>query len=405
VLINFILFLTALFLFSGLALDAGMLEFRKLQLQHAADAAALGAIYEKARGYSDWVAAGQADAAMNGFTNGVNGVTISIVSPPTSGTYAGNTSAIQATVTQSVPTAFMGLASGSGSASPGAISVAMPSSYADCLYIMGSGSGFYPLLIQSSTNVSSACSIYIDSTSKSIENDSGNTLSVTGGNSINVQGASSGALLSGTTSPSPTFGSSNQNDPLSGLTAPVFSSCTYTSKSVTSSSATLSPGTYCNGITLNHATVTFQPGLYIITGTTSWTNSSTISGTGVTLYLTQGGGYSFGYFTISNSTVTLSAPTSGSLTGIVIFGDRAASAPGVQGAQISSSYVTTDGIWYILNTGIYLSSSTLRGINYLGVVTDNLKLSGATLTVPSPSYTSLTGGSPYEGSTTGGLVQ
>jgi hypothetical protein len=403
VLINFFLFLSVLFLFSGLALDAGMLELRKLQLQHAADAAALGAIYEKGRSYSDWVAAGKADAALNGFTDGVNGVTITIVSPPTSGPFASNTSAIQAIVKQSYPTAFMGLISGSGTANPAALSVAIPSSYSDCVYIMGSGSGYYPLLIQSATTMSSACSVYIDSTSKSIENDSGNTLSVNG--NINVQGSASGALLSGATSPSPTFASSNENDPLSTLTAPVFASCGYTSKSLSSTTATLSPGTYCNGITLNHANVTFQPGLYIITGAMTWSNNSTINGTGVTFYLTQGGGYSYNYFTISNTMITLSAPTSGGLTGIVIFGDRGASGSGVQGVQITSSNVTTDGIWYVLNTGIYLGSSTLRGINYLGIVTDNLKLSGSTLTVPSPSYSSLTGGSPYQGSSAGGIVQ
>ena len=80
-LINFFLFLSVLFLLSGLALDAGMLELRRLQLQHAADAAALGAIYERARGLSDWVAAGKADAAMNGFTDGVNGVTSAVPTP------------------------------------------------------------------------------------------------------------------------------------------------------------------------------------------------------------------------------------------------------------------------------------------------------------------------------------
>lgn len=404
-LINFFVFLTVLFLFSGLALDVGMLQLRKLQLQHAADAAALGATYEKARGFSDWVAAGQADASLNGFTDGVNGVTISIVSPPTSGSYSGNTSAIQATATQSYPTAFMKFLPGSGTTTPGALAVAIPSAYSDCLYIMGSGSGYYPLLIQSSTGVSSACSVYIDGTSKSIENDLGSTLSITGAGKINVHGASGGALLSGTTTPSPIFNSSNQNDPLSAVSAPVFSSCTYTSKSVTSATVTLSPGTYCNGITLNHATITFQPGLYIITGAMSWTNGSVINGTGVTIYSTQGGGYGFGYFSITSSTVTLSAPTSGSLTGIVMFGDRAASAPGVQGVQISSSYVTTNGIWYVLNTGIYLATSTLRGTSYLGIVTDNLKLSGATVTVPSPDYSTLIGGSPYQGSSLGGLVQ
>jgi hypothetical protein len=246
VLINYFIFLSMLFLFSGLALDAGMLQPRKLQLQHAADAVALGAIYEKGREYSNWVAAGKADAALNGFTDDVSGVIIAIVSPPTAGSYAGNTSAVHATVSQTYHTGFMGLISNSGNATPG---------------------------------------------------------------------------------------------------------------------------------------------------------------TGVTFYLTNGGGYSYANFNINNSTVTLSAPTSGGLTGIVVFVDRNWSHRGSQGIQINSSYVTTNGIWYALNTGIYNFSSTLRGTTYLGLVVDNINAFSATFTVPAPDYSSLAGGSPFQGSSVGGLVQ
>ncbi len=83
-----------------------MLQLCKLQLQHAADAAALRAAYEMARGNPDWVAAGKADAALNGFTDGVNGVTISRVSPPTSVTYSAKTNAIQATLRETYHTLF-----------------------------------------------------------------------------------------------------------------------------------------------------------------------------------------------------------------------------------------------------------------------------------------------------------
>ena len=93
------------------------------------------------------------------------------------------------------------------------------------------------------------------------------------------------------------------------------------------------------------------------------------------------------------------------MTGIVFFGDRNWSNQGNQGVQILSSYVTTNGIWYILNTGIYNFVSTLRGTTYLGLVVDNIKGSSATFTVPSPDYSSLSGGSPFTGSSVGGIVQ
>lgn len=406
-LINFFVFLSMLFLVSGLVLDAGLLQ-RRLQLQHAADAAALGAIFERARGLSDWVAAGKADAAMNGFTDGVNGVTISIVSPPTSGSYSGNASAIQATVKQRYPTAFMGLISGSGSANPGTTAVAATSSSPDCVYIMGAGSFlFYPLALQILSGFSSGCNLYLDSSSYSINNNLLSTLSVSGMNTIKVQGPSRGALLFGSTSPAPTFNSANENDPLAQEVAPTFSSCNYTNKLLFLTTATLSSGTYRGGITINASTVTFNPGLYIVTGGMTWEGGSTINGTGVTFYLTTGGGSTYGNLNIWNSTVTVSAPTStanGGITGIVVFGDRNWVNHGNQGIQILSSYVTTNGIWYVLNTGLYNFVSTLRGTTYLGLVVDNINSSG-TFTVPSPDYSSLSGGSPFQGSSAGGLVE
>ena len=432
-------------MFSGLAVDVGMVQLRKLQLQHAADAAALGALYERARGYSDWVAAGKADAAMNGFTDGANGVTISIVSPPTSGAYSGNAKAIQTTAVQSYHTAFMGLV-GSGYAAPGAMSVAMSTPNPNCVFIMGVGTGnsgwggwsggghgtggggqggsqcgngwngwnggggyyYYPLALQSSASLTSSCSVYVDSTSYSVESDWSSTLSVAGGKSIQVQGASSTTSLQGATSPAPTYNSANENDPLSNETAPTFSSCTYNNKSLSHTTATLSPGTYCGGITINGSTVTFNTGLYIVTGGMNWTNNSRISGSGTTFYLTSGGGSNYGTVNILNSTVTLSAPAStsnGGIAGIVVFGDRNWSDPGNQDIEISSSTVTTDGIWYVINTGIECDSSILTAVNYLGIVTDNLQVNGGSVTVPSPNYSSLSGGSPYQGSSVGGIVQ
>ncbi len=199
-LINFLLFVTTLFLFCGLALDVGIVQLRKLQLQHAADAAALGALVERSRGQSDWVTAGKADASLNGFTDGSAGTTISIVSPPTSGTYSGDTSAIQATATQSMHTGFLGLI-GTGLATPGALAVAKASANPDCVYILGAGSLVHPLMIQNFSGFYSACNIYIDLTTNTLENDLGSTLSVTGGKSIKIQGSSSTAWLWGSTSP------------------------------------------------------------------------------------------------------------------------------------------------------------------------------------------------------------
>src|SRR5271157_569763 len=81
----------------GLVADVGSLQAQKQRLQIAADSAALAAAQEFS--YGDSVAAGMADTASNGFTNGQNGITVAINNPPLSGPNAGKSGYIEAIVT------------------------------------------------------------------------------------------------------------------------------------------------------------------------------------------------------------------------------------------------------------------------------------------------------------------
>ncbi len=110
-LVNYSLIFVALSLFAGIAVDAGMLERTYIQMQGAAQAAALASSIALQRGGSaaTITSAGQAIAAYNGFTNGSNGVSVTIQNPPASGSYAGNTLALLATITKPVPPSFLGL--------------------------------------------------------------------------------------------------------------------------------------------------------------------------------------------------------------------------------------------------------------------------------------------------------
>ena len=413
-LVNFLVTLTVLFLFSGLALDGGMLQLRRLQLQHAADAAALGAIYERARGNSDWVAAGKTDAALNGFTDGTNGVSVTIQSPPVSGTYAGDSTAIQATVSQTYHLTFMSLVGGV-SATPTSAAVARPSTTPDCYFLMGSGSSYYPLFNTAVGYLSANCNTYINSTTRSIENDAGSPLVVPSPASILLPGSPSTASytnLGQTPSATIHYYVSSRSDPLASLTAPAspttLAQCNNRGY-VTSVTTTLNPGIYCGGMNLFGGTITLNPGLYIVTGGMTW-SGATVQGTGVTIYLTSGPAptYSNGTFTIFRTGIYLSAPTStsnGGYTGILVFADRTWSTDGSQGLQILASYIVSDGIWYALNTGIYNYASTLTATNYLGIVTNNIKNSNGTIMAPSPNYSSLSGGSPLTSTTVESVVQ
>ena len=75
-----VLFLmTSLLGMAGLAIDYGLAAATRRDTQNAADAIALAAVQELADG--DPVAVAQDYATRNGFTNGVDGVTVSVVTP------------------------------------------------------------------------------------------------------------------------------------------------------------------------------------------------------------------------------------------------------------------------------------------------------------------------------------
>lgn len=108
-LLNLVLFLVTLLLFTGLCLDVGAAQLLKLKLQHAADAGALSAALEGARGSGNWASAAQADAALNGFTNASNGVTVTANNPPSKGSFTADSSAYEVFACAVYKPAFLGI--------------------------------------------------------------------------------------------------------------------------------------------------------------------------------------------------------------------------------------------------------------------------------------------------------
>ena len=102
-------------------------------------------------------------------------------------------------------------------------------------------------------------------------------------------------------------------DPFASLAVPT--STTYWPNS---NGAVLQPGNYTNGMNLK-GTVKLNPGVYIVSGGNFNINANAnISGTGVTIYITNGSSVSMN----GTATVNLSAPTSGPYSGMLFFGDR-----------------------------------------------------------------------------------
>ena len=117
---------------------------------------------------------------------------------------------------------------------------------------------------------------------------------------------------------------------------------------------TVNPGVWCNGVSFtNDANVLLNPGIYYVDrGNFNVGGAVTLNGTGVTIVLTSSTGTNYANATISNgATVTLSAPTTGTTAGLVLFGDRR--------APISNTNDLQGGATIIVNGALYLPSQNL----------------------------------------------
>jgi Flp pilus assembly protein TadG len=140
-------------------------------------------------------------------------------------------------------------------------------------------------------------------------------------------------------------------DPLAQRPAPPVGGCTQSNLVVNGGLMTLFPGTYCGGITVtNLGVVTMAPGIYVIKdGPLYVTGGGSLTGTGVGLYFT-GANAVVNFDT--NSIISLMAPVTGLMAGLLMFEDRAA--PQGEVHQILSNNA------HVLLGTIYLSRNRLH---------------------------------------------
>ena len=308
--------------FAGLATDAGLWLYAHQTMQAAADSGAVSAATAYAVSNANNLST-QASAVTSfyGYSRGVNGVTVTANRPPASGPHASSSDAIEVIV-QQPQRRFLSVLWGSGQVNVQARSVALANGGLACVLALdGTASG--AITAQGSTNVGlNGCRMFSNSNSP--------TSSIVDGGSATVSAYSVGAVggISGasamTTAMGVTTGDSPLPDPYAGVSYPSYSGCdqhNYTAKTT----VTLNPGVYCGGIALNaSANVTLNPGIYYLDqGSLSVNGGATLTGTGVTLVFTSSKGSNYATATINGgATVNLSAPTSGPLSGILMFGDR-----------------------------------------------------------------------------------
>ena len=386
--------LVALAGFAGLGIDMGVLRYERRLQQSAADAAAIAGASNLA--YGGVAAGSQAAAAANGFAGAtivtnelcpatVTTLTVIINNPPQSGPHLNDGKYVEVCVANLQPTYFMRIV-GINNETVSARAVATNLSggaNGGCIYTLGtSGSD---ISMNGNDNIQAPqCGIVDDSSLSLNGNDTINAGSIGVAGSYSANGNPS-------VTPAPVTGIPAAADPLAYLTAPSGGSCVADPRLNGNVNATLNPGNYCNGITINgNINVTFNPGTYILGGSFTPNGNGTLSGTGVTFYVTSG------TVTLNgNNTFNFSAPTSGSLEGI-LFWQAASDTSGATFNGNNSSKL--EGALYAPEAQITMNGNNSSAA-YSIVVAKSLLMNGNNTFTANADYSGLTNGSPIKSTT------
>ncbi len=174
------------------------------------------------------------------------------------------------------------------------------------------------LLDSNAEVVAIGCNVQVNSTANSaLRVDSNGSLEAI---SICVGGS---AWLSGSSSVNvePNEYCPGKSDPMASLEPPAIGGCNHHNARYVDSVEVLLPGVYCNGLEIDaDSDITLSAGTYIIKdGPFKVLSNSVITGSDVTIFLTGTDGL---LFFDSNSSIALTAPTSGAFAGILFFQDR-----------------------------------------------------------------------------------
>lgn len=352
---------------AGLATEVGVWYHRRLELQSAADAAAYAAAVELRAGGSPSAFTSEALAAAEaaGFDPGLG--TITVNNPPQSGSHQTN-QAIEVLISEQVPRFFSQIFTNTPVIEhTRSVTVFQTAAYA-CIKATDPIKQSAILVSGSAQVTTTGCSIMADSLASNAITAQGSAVLSTDC-LIAVGGVSLTAGVTETVCSAPITGAPPAADPYKDIPAPTPGPCVSTDGSLAG------PGTYCGGLTLQGA-ANLAPGVYYIQGGDLKINAgANVVGAGVTIYMSGSNNVQMN----GNATVNLSAPTSGTYSGILMMGDRTCT-------SCSSTSETLNGTASSLMTGaIYFPK---QNVNYLGnfagvngctqVVADTISWSGHT---------------------------
>lgn len=215
------------------------------------------------------------------------------------------------------------------------------------------------------------CDIISNSSSSNAIDMSGSAMATTPC-TVSVGGQTTTSGLTLTVCTQPYTGAPVGSDPYASVAAPTISAST-ACLTLPNPATNVPPGYYCHGINIS-GTATFQPGLFVVGGNLAFQGGSNVSGSGVTFYVQKSGTTAIS----GSATVSLSAPTSGTYSGILLFGDRTGTTSNNNNISGSSSSSMVGAIYYPTQRVTYSGGSSTPSGVCTQVIADTITFSGST---------------------------
>jgi len=368
--------------FAGAATETGVWFVGKRNLQGAADAAAYGAAL--ASGGSNTVLQTEAKAttARYGYTDGTNGVTVTVNKPPTSGRFNGNAQAVEVIISQPQKRTFSALFTSAALTLRGRAVSTIQFGAPACVLALNSGAAV-DTLVNGTTNVNlNGCSLAVNSTS-------GTALDIVGNAVINAASAQIVGGVGGNGTLNTTLGTETgappTQDPYAGTPVPKPTGCDISDANV-GANKTRAPYdaggktvTICGGVSAgSHGTMTFSNGTFIVDGGAfSALSGSSITFNNATVILTSSTGTNYPSVDIKGgATLNITAPTTGTYAGIAMMQDPKAP-DNVTNSFAGGTTQNINGVLYFPSQDIkFAGGSSTGGAACTQIVADQITFNG-----------------------------
>lgn len=372
--------------FTGLAADGAYWMMSRNKLQATTDSAAIAAAKAlNLEGPNGQLTAAAGKLFTKAYSASDPTLTYQVVSPPTTGAFAGDASAVSVTSRRTQPIFFLSMF-GMENVSVASRAVSKVEDLTEACVLALSPTVDKALEIAGSAAVALGCGVASNSTAQ-------NSIYVFGSSSLSTTGASSAGdvyvananSINTSGGPIKTY-SQPLDDPYGpkgrNLQVPDNpKKCKANNLKVMADTA-LEPGRYCGGISFQKGTTTLSPGTYLIDGGDFDVGAQTaLVGEGVTIILT-GSGNKYAEMKINGgAALDLKAPESGTATdGVLFFQDP--NAPTYQGNQIISNKLNGNadmklqGAVYFPSQEVEFTGGANAQTSCLQLVSFKIKISG-----------------------------